>query len=324
MNVVVRHVRFLVLFGWVWTSAFRAGAQPGGGQTYHSLEARIAESREVFFATVTNFEEHEPGTNGASGCRGYLNVSEVLKGKVSGWRIKFEIEGVSQCPEFRKWAAEQVPFLWLVSGSEDDIGQEFFAGVNYIFLGSPEQMWKGGLAPEYASDMALLTDPKEIRARARAFAKRRLDITKFHTVWLADLSSRTYFNLRVVLPVEPSLERTAKRLLAAPDQFISAKNNEVISKRTDAEALSDWRCEYRAEGVSALQYFKSPANIKLLKSLLDDPSYWEVRYQPPGVSNMVNRIYEVRQNAYDVLHGWGIDVLKPVTSEVVPKKAERP
>jgi hypothetical protein len=96
----------------------------------------------------------------------------------------------------------------------------------------------------------------------------------------------------------------------------------MITGKTEAEVLADWRCEYRAEGASALQYFRSRRNIALLKSLLNDSSYWEIRYAPAGTSNMVNRIYAVRQNAYDVLRGWGVEEPKPVTSEIVPASAK--
>ena len=105
------------------------------------------------------------------------------------------------------------------------------------------------------------------------------------------------------MPVEPALEKTARHLIAKPDDFITTNR--------ESSMVPQWRCDYRADGASALQYFKSTANIKLLKSLLNAPDYW---IEFPNL-----KIYSVRQTSYEVLRGWGVDVPQPVTQEIIPE-----
>jgi len=314
MKAFTRRADLLVfLYMCVVGSVWRAAAQPGGGQTYRSLEARIAEAQVVYCATITNLQEGVIRANNhdAFNYRGYFKVGEVLKGVVPTPNLGFEIIGVSEWPDLKKWAAERVPFIWFVNGPE--MGSNFFAGQGFIFLGSVAQGPRCGFERVYGSDMTLLTEPKEIVSRARAFAKKRRDVKKFHKIRLPELSHRIIINSYLVVPVEASLERTARHLIAAPGDF--------ISRKTETDRLAEWRCDLRAEGASALQYFKSLGNIRLLKSLLNDPSYWVINYQPAGATNMIYRFYEVRQSAYDVLHGWGVDVPKPVLNEIVPASA---
>jgi hypothetical protein len=70
------------------------------------------------------------------------------------------------------------------------------------------------------------------------------------------------------------------------------------------------------DGEKALQFFKSAANIKLLKPLLNDPEYED--WQTQNVPWKTTRTYHVRQAAYDVLQQWGVQVAKPVTNENLP------
>jgi hypothetical protein len=316
MILFTRTANLLLVSGILWTSGLGGKAQPGGGQTFRSLEARMAQTRTVFSATITNLQESVVHTNNGRasydifGYRGCLKVNEVLKGDVSSKLLEFRIDGVSEWPDLKKWVKERIPFLWFVNGSEDQIGTDFFALVNFIFLGSPAQQREGGFERVYGSDMALLTEPEEVLKRARAFAKGQLQTTNFHKIYLPEFSTDDHFMGRsyLLVPIEPSLEQTGAHLISAPDDF--------VSRKVESERLQMWRCDLRAEGVSALRYFRSDKNIRLLKPLLNDPAHWAIKDY--ARTTLVRKTYSVRKNAYEVLQGWGVDTPKPVTEETVP------
>jgi len=123
-------------------------------------------------------------------------------------------------------------------------------------------------------------------ARARVFAREQVSTTNFHSIWLPNLSDKPYFydTTLLAVPVVPSLETIATHMIASPNDFASTN--------ADAVVVPESASGLRGCGVEALQYFKSPKNIELLESLLndDDPARFE---------------------AYEVLKGWGIKVPKP-------------
>ena len=309
----------LVLSGVIF-SATVAEAQPGGGMTFSSLEARIIEARVIFRGTITNDEEtNDSYTFG-------LRVDEILKGKLSGEPLVFTLHHVNW-PQLGKLADEQASFLWFVNGSERTIGKDFFDELNppnNIFLGptlpgKKDQRFNDG-SLVYDADMTLLTNPADILARTRAYAKKGIAVTNFHKIYLPEMSIWGYSTCELVVPVEPALEKTAKHLMAAPQDFISRTNVDEYHP-ADQE-----HCLLRAEGVSALQYFKSDGNIKLLRSLLNDSDYWieknwNAEYRD---KNATNKIYSMRSAAYEVLKGWDVDVSKPITEEVISATGTKP
>ena len=112
------------------------------------------------------------------------------------------------------------------------------------------------------------------------------------------------------MPVDSTLEATARHLIATPEDFIAAKTN--------AARVPQWCSDWRAEGVGALQYFQSARNIHLLKSLLTAPDCdtnkdWSTQYRN---LNAIHKNYVVRRRAFEVLQGWNIPVPRPVTEEI--------
>ena len=329
----------LVLSGGMFASI--AKAQPGGGYTYTSLEARIIQARVIFRGTITSVSDWVIHTNNQFSREGVfttkpvenfdihnytftLTVDEILKGNIPRKPLQFDINGVGKWEELEKWADEHASFLWFVTDSEKRIGADFFAGLippNNIFLGStlPGRKDDGGFnnfPRVYGMDMTVLTNSEDILMRSRAYAKKHIVTAKLHSIYLPEFSTSDHFfsSCYLAVPVEPSLEKTAKHLVAAPGDFISAKTNAAL--------VPQWRCDLRAEGVNALQYFKSAKNIKLLKSLLDAPDFWAIRdwSTQNRDKNMTNKIYSVRNKAYEVLMAWSVDVPKPVTEETIPTK----
>ena len=295
-----------------------AKAQPAGGHTYRSLQARILEVPAVFRGTITNVVETLTGASNdpSHNYSVALRVDEVLKGSLPIKPIRFDIKGVAEWNDLKKGADQHIAFLWFASDSLDSLGYDFFGLVNFIYLG-PEVAGirdKGvfdNFQEVYDMDMTLLTRPEDILDRARAFAKQRVETARFYQICLPWRGSDNLLGFRccVSVPVEPSLERTAKRLIIAPRDFIPDPGTH------GPDRLLQWQCRLRASGVSALQYFKSDANMKLLKSLLNATDFWS--FEDATVSY---KAYPVRSAAYQVLTDWGVAVSQPVASEQSPRK----
>jgi hypothetical protein len=331
----------LVLSG-VIISATIASAQNPPYQTYPSLEARIIQARAVFRGRIISVSDliiHTNRPNLHYSQAGVitnkpveydfhhytftLTVDEVLKGNIPRKPLEFTVNIGGKWEELQKWADERASFLWFVKGSEKTIGEDLCNGLNppnNIYLGptlpgrKDEHRSNTGFphAYDYDMDMTLLTNGDDIFARAQAFTKKRMNTAKFHSIYLPEFSSsdHSYFNAYLSVPVEPALEITARHLIATPGDF--------ITKTDKPDLVPQWRADLRADGVDALQYFKSAKNIKLLKSLLDSPDFWtktdwSVKY--PDVATI--KKYPVRSKAYEVLKGWGIDVPKPVMEEII-------
>lgn len=334
-----------LVLGGITVSPMPASAQPGFGSTYSSLEARIIQAREIFRGTITNVSDAVIHTNNQfSRERVFANkpvenydihnytfnltVDEVLKGNLPRQPLEFTVNHVAQWLELEKSAEERASYLWFVNDSEKTIGWDFFAGLNppnNIYLGPTLSGRKNDRRLNdyprvYDMDMTILTNREDLLARARAFARKHIATGKFHSIRLPELSSSDHYSFKsyLIVPVEPKLEKTAKHLIAAPEDFISEKSEPAL--------VPQWRCDLRAEGVNALQYFKSAGNIKLLKSLLHAPDCWMIKDWSTQYRNMnvTDKIYSVRSKAYEVLKDWGIGVPKPVTEETIQAKELNP
>jgi Leucine-rich repeat (LRR) protein len=104
-------------------------------------------------------------------------------------------------------------------------------------------------------------------------------------------SGYDYSTTRLRVPVNDHLERRARAILRGESNFD------------------------RADAVDALRYFKSEENIRLMKSLLTDSAKAFNRYADQNGGVQVE-FYFVRERAYEVLTGWGIDVPEPILREV--------
>lgn len=309
-----------------------AQAQPGGGTTFRSLETRILQAPAVFRVTLTNARETVTHTNSEHGPYDFFGyavtfrVDEVLKGNMPNKSIQFDMNHLARWEELVKWADEQGSFLWFWNDFVKDVGEDFHGNFSerVIFLGRPqparhEAGGREAFGVLYDMDMTLLTTPEDILSRARAFTKKGGETTHFHSIYLREHSSDDHCFSRsfLVVPVLPALERTAKHLISAPEDFMTARHKAVPA--------SEWRCDLRAGGAEALRYFKSAQNVELLKSLLDARDCWLARdwSTENRDRHVTNKIYGVRDTAYVVLKGWGVEVAKPVTLEALPAAAHK-
>jgi hypothetical protein len=306
-------------------AAGRADAQLG--RTYLTLEARIAEADGVVVGPVEKVARTvivPPGGKAPNGVvfpdgiveyTALVKADEVLKGDFKENLTLTQTASASD-NRFDEWAKARTPFLWFVSRQKDSV---HVGGPLRLGAAVPaEAGYRSGIAPPvFSADFTVLKDGKEILARARAYAKQSTKPLPIHRIPIpravADRCSPSGdFNVLCV-PVEPALERTAKRLIASPQDFLPKKD----------ERDSRARSELGVGGVDALRHFKSAENTALLRSLLDDPTETLQTAEAGAPKGRTVKRYPLRAKAYEILTDWGVDVPRPVTEVVVPKKAKR-
>jgi hypothetical protein len=297
------------------------------GRTYLTLEARIAEADGVVVGSVAKVARTvlvPPGGKAPDGVvfpdgiveyTALVKADEVLKGDFKE-NLTLTQTASAFDHRFDEWAKARTPFLWFISRQKDSI---HIGGPLRLGAAVPaEAGYRSGIAPPvFSADFTVLKDGKEILARARAYARESAKPLPIHKIVIpravADRCNPSGdFNVLCV-PVEPALERTAKRLIASPREFLPKK------AEGDLRALS----QLRVGGVDALRHFKSAENTTLLRSLLDDATETLQTAEQGAPNGTTIKRYPVRAKAYEILTDWGMDVLMPVTEVVVPIKAKR-
>jgi hypothetical protein len=268
--------------------------------TYDSLELRVAQAHSIVRGTVSNctgaFIERPGGYYGGTrpdgsrrpdGVMCYtitVKVDEVLKGKRSR-TIELVQETITDDKRFEQWAEHHTSFLWF--GFEPNSPTRSWSNLRgvdaqtnvwtTIRLSDPvpgETMFSRD-PPIYSMDFIHLTNSNEILARVRKEAKHNAEPPRIHTfksIWSADPPS-PFASLAV--PVNATLEELARRMVRSPDQFLRTNDwtptnaEQRVAYQNGIEAQ---RSAVQAAGITALQYFKSNENIKLLKPFLNHPA----------------------------------------------------
>jgi hypothetical protein len=184
-------------------------------------------------------------------------------------------------------------------------------GWSAIRLGSPvpeERNYSPMPPPIFAMGLDVLRDPDLILVAARAAALEGGEAGRVEAHGL-DLprgfmqrSGRSGDANSLSVPIDRRLEKLARRLVESPDSFLT------FSDRSEAGRL-------RLEGIRALRHFASEKNAALLRPLLKDPTS-SIHEGPTGVKE---KVYDVREAAYETLRSWGIAVDKPVLREDAPR-----
>jgi hypothetical protein len=352
----------LLCLAWAGLATRTAIAQPTGPVLYESIEARVAGAESVFRGSIcgltravivpeggraTNYTTEPNGVrtphiiegnpNGEVNYAIQVKVEEVLKGPP---RTNFAFVE-EKCFDFDRrwdqWAEQRTPFLWFVGGSRTaftDVNTGQYTAVpnsgwSNIRLGKAvpaEKMFtKPGLT--VSSDFTCLTEPEEVLKRAREFAKEWRGPVKVHVYQMPPLSCGSYW-AQLAVPIVPSLEKTAQRLIRSPAEFFPDTMGPVATNAEQRRQREFW-LEYRrswlpGEGIGALQYFKSAENIALLMPFLTNSleGYSEI-YEGDLIGTKV-RHYPLRASAYAVLKNWGVAVSEPVVQEQIPPVATPP
>jgi hypothetical protein len=289
-----------ILLG-VALAAGSAGAQPSHKYQW-SLEARIAKADAVVFGPIAKVNRKVLRARGALDEGGYIDLNgqyeyapavkivEVLKGDLKGVVTDLEFRwSLGENHTYEDWKKAGNSMLWFLGPApKPGKGRAWHTPAEAHFDGRR-------YPPMYAMDFTVLEDEKVILDRARAYAKTSTKVLPVHAIRF----SQPWNDLFV--PVEPTLEKTAKRLIASPQDFV--QKWEKFDPRL--------RYVLRSSGVNALRHFKSDANIALLKSLLADPL--------EDFKSSLVRQHPVRVKAFEVLLHWDVDAPLPKSPDEISR-----
>jgi hypothetical protein len=107
------------------------------------------------------------------------------------------------------------------------------------------------------------------------------------------MNGMVFHSYEVYVPVDERQEKLAHK---------------VLSTQPAPTEMSGYHTNDRWNAVKVLAFFRSPQNIKLLRSLLNDP---QIEHAAIGSLD-----YPIRELAYRVLLQWGIDVPQPTRLKI--------
>jgi hypothetical protein len=228
-----------------------------------------------------------------------FRVDETLKGEHRP-TVKFIVQTNTIDKEIGRWREDRRPLLAFLDDSPRVVARWLSRKwARYPF--APRTGYRKGSFLELGRQGTTTCYTLELRALAGT--EPTLEATRnaiLGPVSTARLYSHTLMipgeNLkRLTVPVDSRLEAQARKWIASAD-----KNLRVL-------------------GASALIYFRSDENAKLLKSLINDPASWEHQLVSE-VAERRERVFEVREEAWSVLDAWGVQVSHPVTRIPVPAR----
>jgi hypothetical protein len=284
-------------------TAGNAEAQPSYRE-YWTVEARIARAdhvvvgvvdkvvRKVIVAPGAKTKTGQIDPNGRMEYTFTVKISEVLKGDlketVDDLRV---VRRLGFDDRYEEWSKAQTAFLWFL-GPTPKAGKK--RSWDHLALGKPvpaERRFGGRSEPPVLSvDFSFLNDERDILDRARAFARTSVKKLPIHSIRIPGAVGRVSGLLDyLMVPVDPALEKQAKRLIRSPEEF--------VTKGKELDPMG--RYLLRFGGVDALRYFKSDANARLLCSLLDDP--------PEDFKHSLVPQHPVRARAFEILLHWNVE-----------------
>lgn len=297
----------LALLG-IAVAAGIARAQPSS-RYFWTVEARVGQADQVIVGTISKMlcktivapgGVDKIGATWPNGQFEYtltLKVNETLKGNLNG--IVDDLR-----PQFTTWADERYDH-WMraetsmlcLLGPTPERGQG--RDWDFVPLGErvpAERDWSNRRrGPHYSKDFRLLKDNEEVLACARAYAKTSSKVQPTHRIHIPPGFARPSGPWDyLIVPVEPTLEQRAKRLIAAPQEFMPKGEN----PHPDALRMLHFG------GVDSLRYFRSDANAELLRSLLDEPP-------------KANEAKPVCVRAYEILLHWGVETPLPKSAQEI-------
>jgi hypothetical protein len=253
-----------------------AAAQPG--PTYvDCLDTLAINSRGVFVATVSDLCD---AAHCSQGNNAVLKVERYLKGN-AGDRFQFALDAPD--PLVAEWKTEGSRLL-IFDGLTDDLGSGA-SSMRIIDLSQPA-------ARVLTADMHALSDGQQILAVAEQAIQRNPNVLRMVTFErpLTGDAAKAFGGFSPVtrVPADAELEHWAVGVLQG--------------KPGDA---SRW------QAVQALGLFRSEETTRLLRSLLNDPATVVLQRAESNLGVEV-QAYPVREQAYQVLRGWGVAVPQPV------------
>jgi len=309
--------------------ATRVGFAQPASFLYVSLEALVASGDTVFLGSI------DPDASSGSGDTITVRVESVLKGKAGRTVV---LKRGAYSPEFGNTddAGQHTEYLWITRSTSP---------ASWSVLGLRDANLKGNRQTRFPGlpilgiDLKPLKTEAEVLARVKAFlaiappaptmmqiiipsaiSKEASEISATHE-FMEHLSSVAQPDTpglvakRLVVPVVPQLEETARQSILHAENFVPLLDANVGRRTLDLptrEAIRSGEIlTLRLTGISLLANFKSDQNAELLKSLLADPS---IRgFARPGEIGLAKgREYPLRRAAYELLTRWGITAKPPV------------
>lgn len=296
------HSTPLCLLGLVLSSG-SAAAQPLS-TFLRTIEARVARADHVVVATIDKVSHEVLDVKRGSPLGGpfkytlTLKIGEVLKGDLKG-----TVDGLRARHDWRaddryeEWSKARTTLLCFLGPTPKEGARREW---DFIPLGKrvPAEDRQGEQRdnpPLFSMDFTVLKNEEDVLARARAYGKawpkaqptHTIEIPPFLNPWSAAAGSCDY----LIVPVEPTLESRAKRLIASPGDFLPKGKKKLPQPR---EML-------RLGGVKSLRYFKSDANATLLREILASAT----------------ESVPLRARACEVLLHWDVDVPLPESAQEI-------
>jgi hypothetical protein len=294
----------ILVFLGVALAAANASAQPVYNRI-RTVEARVGQADQVIVGTIEKVSRKTIVAPGGTDKIGViwpegrfeytltLKVSETLKGNLKGMVDDLRPEPTTFTDErYEQWMRAETSMLWFLGPTPKRGRQRHW---DFLPLGEQvpaERGFSSRRGPHFSKDFRPLKDNDEVLACARAYARTTPKVQPTHSIHVpAAIAGPSSY---LIVPVEPTLEQRAKRLIATPQEFMP---------KGDHPHPYDLRM-LRFGGVDALRYFKSDANAELLRSLLDEPPE-------------AHEVKPVCVRAYEILLHWGVETPLPKSAQKI-------
>lgn len=272
------------------TLAARAHAQTIPLETIDSIDAKVMRANAIATGKVADVSHTDKSTSVT------IAVDRTLKGPASG---RLTADSFQPRETRERWLVRSARMILFVPPPVP--AGQYSPGA---FSLKPMPLDEGGILG-YRADFTPITDPKElIRTIETLVRKPALPTAEtFRLMPPEGLAGETWLK---------STGRTFVGGLAVP-----------IDERLERVALERLRSKdyrYRIEAIQALGHFKTEANIRRLKGLLEDP-YYPPYFSGEAARGIETRAYPVRQEAARQLKQWGVTTDKPILEETIDRLA---
>lgn len=287
--------RGLLLFTALIAIANTARAQPIG-EYYESIEWMVADSSLVVRGKIAALKVTSEPDDPGDWYHVTMRVDETLKGEHQQTR-QFAVYESKRDKELRRWKDEDSPFLACLTENRRLVPQDRryarfpYAPRTGYGRGSLVELVPKAKPFTYGTNLLRLEEPGELLKAARDAVALGPDSGKVYGACLVHPDSAF---LHVTVPVNARLEKIAGDWVQSKDKG------------------------YRRVGAKVLIYFRSDENVQRLQELLRDEGGWDHVRQQGGKIVSQTRVYEVRQEAYEILTAWGYSFPKPVLWIPIP------
>jgi hypothetical protein len=265
-----------------------------------------------------------------------LKVHETLKGDPTE-SLTFVERTLAADGIYEGWRDAGREQLWLLVRQEKD-GDDaeaprvsaslrpYGGGWSVIRLGPPVSEERGFSSlppPIFTLDLKVLKEPKDILKAARAAVAETGKRERIHSHavdlprGIMQATGRSGDVNRLIVLIDHRLEAVARHWIESPEEIPLRLG---VIKPEDHKTIKLYSDLLRAEGVRALRHFKSNKNVATLKGLLDDPAFWLQRNEEDDRAGITEKVYYVRQAAFETLREWGVEVEEPVLKESLPQR----